>query len=201
MRKLRTILIGGSLLPILFGVIFIVLIGGISGGIGKDPNLIELQNISISDIGFPYNEGIPVTLTQGYWLELPEATQWWGSATPPYARGCHPAVDYSAGYSTEILNILPGEVVYVGSDAAFGNHVIIKSILDDGSELYVLYAHFSEVLTYIGESKVLGSTIGREGNTGISTSSHLHLEISREFTGYSLGGDPRERINYLDLIS
>jgi len=171
----------GALVPLLLlVVVFLILVGGQDGS-GREPQTERggsMPSVVINGIGFPYAEGTFVTFTQGFWVSPADAVIWWGNQVPPYTRGAHPAVDFSAGYGTSILAILDGEVVYVGANSGFGNHMIIRSKLEDGSDVYVLYGHFSNIMTQVGDQKKIGDVIGQEGNTGLSLGSHLHIEMS-----------------------
>jgi murein DD-endopeptidase MepM/ murein hydrolase activator NlpD len=185
LNKVIKIGIGGALVPIfLLVIVFLILIGG-PDGTGKEPNKESgedaLPTTIINGIGFPYAEGTYVTFTQGFWTNVKDAMPWWGGQIPPYVRGMHPGVDYSAGSGTSILAILPGEVVFTGYNGGFGNHIIIHSVLEGGRDIYVLYGHFSRTLAKVGEHKTLGEVVGEEGSTGLSTGSHVHIEIAENY--------------------
>ena len=193
-KKIAIGMIGGQLLGvILIFLLVIMLIGG--GVITEDAEGVEEPGINLT-VGFPYVKGMPVTLTQGYWTTLEEARQWWGNEQPPYSSGMHRAVDYSAGSGTEVISILSGTVVYAGYTGGYGNNVIIESKIDEET-YYVLYGHFSTITATQNSVIPKGSTIGLEGNTGLSTGSHVHIEIAKEFSSGSLAGD--ERIDYQKL--
>lgn len=53
------------------------------------------------------------------------------------------------------------------------------------------YAHLSQILVKPGEKVVRGQMIGMVGNTGISTSAHLHYEVIHK-------GTPVNPVNYFD---
>lgn len=56
---------------------------------------------------------------------------------------------------------------------SYGYYVVV----DCGEGWTTLYAHFSEILTSVGEYVTRGTRIGTSGNTGFSTGEHLHFEI------------------------
>jgi len=61
---------------------------------------------------------------------------------------------------------------------AYGIHVFMR--LDqtfDGWPLYILYAHFSQVLVEKGDHVAAGEIIGLVGITGFTTGPHVHLEV------------------------
>ena len=85
----------------------------------------------------------------------------------------HTGVDIGAGYGEAIMASKSGEVVTAAYDEGYGNYVTIYH--DDGTA--TLYAHMSEILTYVGAYVGQGETIGLVGSTGYSTGPHLHFEI------------------------
>ncbi|GAB4322880.1 MAG: hypothetical protein Kow0010_03890 [Dehalococcoidia bacterium] len=56
---------------------------------------------------------------------------------------------------------------------SYGYYVVV----DCGDGWTTLYAHFSEILTSVGEYVTRGTRIGTSGSTGFSTGEHLHFEI------------------------
>lgn len=66
-----------------------------------------------------------------------------------------------------------GTVVQAGWNGAFGNSVII----DHGDGVQTVYAHASHVLVKPGQQVEAGQEIALLGNTGLSRSVHLHLEL------------------------
>lgn len=84
---------------------------------------------------------------------------------------------------TEIVAMNDGVVVHVldqyeGPTAAeaAGNHVIVKH----GEHCYALYAHMQRgsIRIQVGDKVAQGQTLGLVGNTGNSTASHLHFQLT-----------------------
>lgn len=109
--------------------------------------------------------------------------------------GFHAGMDISAGAGEAILSISDGTVIrvstscspyggYIGNrcpaDDAFawgaGNFVMIRFEADD-KEYYALYAHLSDVTVSHGDKVSAGDVIGKQGSSGNSQGTHLHLEI------------------------
>jgi murein DD-endopeptidase MepM/ murein hydrolase activator NlpD len=102
------------------------------------------------------------------------------------SMGGHYGTDMSGGYGANVMSVLPGRVVYsvsgctVGDTSCgggYGNYVTIEHQLEDGSFLYTRYGHLDSVLTYNNAIVEKGRIIGLQGNTGISTGTHLHFEV------------------------
>lgn len=92
-------------------------------------------------------------------------------ASPIYATG-DGIVLYSGCNDTNCGNMMDGNAYYSG----FGNMVLI----DHGDGLWTIYGHILEhPMVEIGDSVSAGTQIGKLGNTGNSTGSHLHFEVQK----------------------
>ena len=98
----------------------------------------------------------------------------------------HEGVDISAPRGTPILAAANGQVVFAGWRSGWGNTVEI----DHGYGYLTRYAHSSKILVRRGQRVVRGEVIANVGNTGISTSSHLHYEVR-------IGGVAVNPMNYV----
>jgi len=101
--------------------------------------------------------------------------------------GSHLAVDIRMPTGTPLRSIANGEVVKVSSGSGFGNHVVIShpNVPDPEhpgqiTTLYSGYAHMDSVSVKEGEIVDKGDFIGKSGNTGVSTTPHLHFQIDRD---------------------
>ena len=69
---------------------------------------------------------------------------------------------------------LSGKVVSAGwYNSVYGNVVIINH----GNNIQTFYAHLDQVNVEVGQDVMGGGIIGKMGNTGLSTGTHLHFEI------------------------
>ncbi len=88
----------------------------------------------------------------------------------------HTGIDFPAPAGTPVLATATGraeEVHHLGDSSSYGNYIILVH-----DEVYqTLYAHLSDVVVEPGQIIEEGDTIGYVGNTGRSTSAHLHYEV------------------------
>ncbi len=119
----------------------------------------------------------PVIVSAGNWgwpCNIPyRVTSPWGWR---WGR-MHNGVDLypSGGYGSPIYAAKPGVVTEIKYDASLGNYVEIKH--ENG--YYTRYLHMASLSRYVkvGDSVVMGQTIGDVGNSGASQGAHLHFEI------------------------
>lgn len=95
---------------------------------------------------------------------------------------------------SEVVASSGGRVASAGGDAccSYGLHVI----LDHGNGYTTLYAHLSSISVVEGQNVVAGQSLGKSGNTGLSTSEHLHFEIRHN----DVRLDPREYLDWDEPI-
>lgn len=85
----------------------------------------------------------------------------------------HSGVDFRAGTGTPVLAPADGHVVLAQKLAVRGNAIMV----DHGWGLVTGYWHLSQIDVAVGDWVSQGQVIGRVGNTGLSTGSHLHWEM------------------------
>jgi murein DD-endopeptidase MepM/ murein hydrolase activator NlpD len=85
----------------------------------------------------------------------------------------HKGVDISAAYGQEIGAAAAGRVVFSGQQGGYGATVLVEHA--DGSR--TRYAHLSETLVSAGDTVGYGQPLGRAGNSGRATGTHLHFEV------------------------
>ena len=101
-------------------------------------------------------------------------------------RKLHTGLDLNAASGTTIRAAGSGTVILASWYGGYGNAVVI----DHGGGLSTLYAHQSSIAVSVGQSLIVGDTVGYVGTTGYSTGPHLHFE-TREW------GTPVNPMNYL----
>ncbi len=103
------------------------------------------------------------------------------------ARTFHTGIDLAAPQGTPVKATLEGKVATTGYSPVYGNYVILTH--DGGYQS--LYAHLSVISTERGKRVSQGSVVGKVGNTGYSTGSHLHFSLYKN--GRMI--DPRSMVN------
>ncbi len=88
--------------------------------------------------------------------------------------GYHSGVDFAVPVGVPVLATNRGRVVLSMYLNSTGNTVIV----DHGLNLYSSYSHMDNRRVEAGDIVEKGEVIGRSGNTGFSTGSHLHFTIS-----------------------
>jgi murein DD-endopeptidase MepM/ murein hydrolase activator NlpD len=90
-----------------------------------------------------------------------------------HTRRFHNGIDIAVAAGTPIKAADKGLVIHAGWWGAYGNCIII----DHGSGWSTMYGHCSSLLVSKGDVVTRGETIGRVGNTGVSTGPHLHWTV------------------------
>lgn len=112
----------------------------------------------------------------------------YGEPSSSYSCGFHTGMDFPASLTGEsnpdLYSVCNGTVVYVykdvtgnGGSVSLGNQV---QILDESTGLYYRYCHllYDSITVNVGDKVTSKTKIGKMGNTGNSTGTHLHLECS-----------------------
>ena len=102
--------------------------------------------------------------------------------------GSHLAIDIKMPVGTPIHSIANGKVVKTSlQGTGFGHHVVVKHPNAPDPEnpgklttLYSAYSHMDRVDVVEGQNVLKGQIIGTSGNTGTSTTPHLHFQIDRD---------------------
>tara|TARA_Y100001970_G_C14173267_1_gene825415 strand:+ start:623 stop:1162 length:540 start_codon:yes stop_codon:yes gene_type:complete len=110
----------------------------------------------------------------------------------------HGGIDIGAAEGTPVLAIADGTIIGVWPNhAQAGNYVHLSH--DDGYSSR--YLHLDSIDVLQGQRVRQGEQIGTAGNTGSSTSSHLHLEVWRHPDPYQVWSSPDQyRIDPLDYV-
>ena len=104
-----------------------------------------------------------------------DLTSGYGKRRDPFTRGWafHAGLDFRAAAGSKILATAPGRVVHAGPAGPYGKMVEI----DHGMGVVTRYGHMKATSVAVGDEVQFRQEIGVIGNTGRSTSLHLHYEI------------------------
>ena len=117
---------------------------------------------------------------------------WSGNYTLDHTEGIgsHPAHDIRIPTGTPVYAVANGIIEKAEiSNGGFGNNIVLKvpgaPLVGGGSDtLYVLYAHLDSIDIAVGDIVSKGDPLGKSGNTGTSTTPHLHFQIDKSSALY-----------------
>jgi LysM repeat protein len=148
--------------------------------------LLDANDLSSSDIAVGQRVFIPGASLSS--MDLRKAlgelfvTPVMGRLTSPFGyrsdpftgvRTFHTGIDIAAPTGTAVKATLDGKIATTGFSSVYGNYVIVTH----GEGYQSLYAHLSSVSVKRGQRITQSAVIGRVGNTGYSTGSHLHFSV------------------------
>ncbi len=111
--------------------------------------------------------------------DLKRIGSYFGARMDPFykVRKFHEGMDFSATVGTEVYATGNGTVTDAGREieSGYGNEIRI----DHGYNYQTVYAHLSRIFVKPGQKILRGQIIGYVGNTGKSTSPHLHYEVRK----------------------
>ena len=122
-------------------------------------------------------------------LDQFQITSQYGKRQDPFTKGWafHSGLDLGAPRGAEVLATAPGTVLVAGPAGPYGNMVEI----DHGMGVITRYGHLKSVAVAVGDEVGFRQSIGVIGNSGRSTSRHLHYEIR-------VDGAPHDPGRFLD---
>ena len=85
----------------------------------------------------------------------------------------HAALDIAGNTGLKILAPARGIVIKTGYDKRLGNFIV----LSHSEQIKTIFGHLSRILVKEGDEVIRGKNIGLMGNSGLSTSSHLHYMV------------------------
>ena len=150
-----------------------------------DTTKIHAYNVELKDLPMSMVIDLVDTLKSYHYPVKGRVTSKYG----PRRRRIHQGTDIDLETGDPIYATFDGRVRHTTYIArGYGNLIIIRH--DNGLETF--YAHLSEVNVKPGDWVTAGQVIGKGGNTGRSTGSHLHYEM--RYKGHSF--DPERLINF-----
>lgn len=113
----------------------------------------------------------------------------------------HKGIDIDLGAGANIFTTMAGTVVIANSKpkhkSGYGKFVVVK----DEYGFHHYYSHLSSVTVRQGQTVIQGQKIGRQGNTGTSTGSHLHYEVRGPDNSVDGRMDPVLYFEMLEIVN
>jgi murein DD-endopeptidase MepM/ murein hydrolase activator NlpD len=143
-------------------------IGSAAGAPAADPMRGDIQRLA-------QLQRIARTLPLAAPLDQFHVTSPFGKRRDPFTGtwAYHSGLDLGAPRDAKVLAPAPGRVISAGRSGPYGNMVEI----DHGMGIVTRYAHLKSIDVAVGDEIQFREVIGVPGNTGRSTSRHLHYEI------------------------
>ncbi|MGE7271335.1 M23 family metallopeptidase [Brevibacillus panacihumi] len=118
----------------------------------------------------------------------------YGNRKDPFtgATAFHTGIDLVRAHLAPIRAFTDGTVTHANmgiTGTGYGGFGIVVSVRDKHGATH-MYAHLNDASVKVGDTVRCGDVVGRQGNTGRSTGSHLHYEVRRK--GYGTHTDPIE---------
>lgn len=125
-------------------------------------------NVSSNALEIPVGYPMPkdaITHASGYGMRIHPITK---------KMIMHNAIDFAAKKGTDVFATAAGKVVSMGlKKESHGRYILI----DHGNGFSTFYTHLDMQIVKEGDIVKRGQVIGKVGNTGLSTGSHLHYEV------------------------
>lgn len=108
-------------------------------------------------------------------IKAPKISSPFGWRRNPFTeqKEFHAGIDIIGTRSTRIIAPARGVVINLGSDRWLGNYVVLQHT----NHVKTIYGHLSRATVKKGLKVGRGDIIGYMGNTGLSTSTHLHYSV------------------------
>jgi len=122
-------------------------------------------------------------------LDQFHVTSAYGKRRDPFTKAWayHAGLDLGGPRHAEVLATAPGQIIFAGPSGPYGKMVEV----DHGMGIVTRYAHLGSIEVAVGEEVEFRHALGIIGNTGRSTSRHLHYEIRVDDRAF----DPTDFLN------
>lgn len=109
--------------------------------------------------------------------------------------GRHYGMDFGMPTGTKIKALTDGTVTQAGPvSGGGGNQITLK---EPGGKWYQWYMHLSKILTKKGAKVKAGDLLGLSGNTGNSTTPHLHIQRMKGYPSNETAVNPKKWLESL----
>jgi murein DD-endopeptidase MepM/ murein hydrolase activator NlpD len=158
-----------------------------SNDLNREGMLVPSYEASLEQFRFLQNLPMPQPgeASAWHWLQNTVPAIWpvQGKLTGPFGRridpfqgegAIHAGVDISSPYGTPVVATADGIVASVGLMSGYGRLIVIRH---GRTGISTYYAHLSEFLVRPYQVVTRGEIIGKVGQSGRTTSAHLHYEV------------------------
>ncbi|UBV35730.1 phage tail tape measure protein [Staphylococcus xylosus] len=124
------------------------------------------------------------------WLPWDNILQTFGHYTGGlmFNGGRHYGVDFGMPTGTKIKALTDGKISQAGAVAGGGGNQI--TLDEPGGKWYQWYMHMSKIIAKKGQKVSAGDVIGLSGNTGNSTTPHLHIQRMKGYPSNETAVNP-----------
>lgn len=124
------------------------------------------------------------------WLPWDNILQTFGNYTGGlmFNGGKHYGIDFGMPTGTKIKALTDGKISQAGPVAGGGGNQI--TLDEPGGKWYQWYMHMSKVIAKKGQKVSAGDVIGLSGNTGNSTTPHLHIQRMKGYPSNDTAVNP-----------
>lgn len=163
------------------------------------------------DFGYKGLKGLIKDLVEGWFSELEGGdgdSDWLLNGKHPILQtfgrytgglmfngGRHYGMDFGMPTGTKIKALTDGTVTQAGPvSGGGGNQITLK---EPGGKWYQWYMHLSKILTKKGAKVKAGDLLGLSGNTGNSTTPHLHIQRMKGYPSNETAVNPKKWLESL----
>lgn len=109
--------------------------------------------------------------------------------------GRHYGMDFGMPTGTSIKALTDGKITQAGPVAGGGGNQV--TLQEPGGKWFQWYMHMSKILTKKGARVKAGDEIGKSGNTGNSTTPHLHIQRMKGYPSNETAVNPKKWLESL----
>ena len=110
--------------------------------------------------------------------------------------GRHYGIDFGMPTGTSIKALTDGKITQAGPVAGGGGNQV--TLQEPGGKWFQWYMHMSKILTKKGARVKAGDEIGKSGNTGNSTTPHLHIQRMKGYPSNETAVNPYKWLKSLN---
>lgn len=171
---------------------------------GKDNKTMEMAGLAFTNLKKSLVEKVKSWFEEAEggdgdaaWLLKHHILQTFGHYTGGlmFNGGRHYGIDFGMPTGTKIKALTAGKITQAGPVSGGGGNQI--TLQEPGGKWFQWYMHLSKILTKKGARVSPGDVIGLSGNTGNSTTPHLHIQRMKGYPSNETAVDPMKWLKSL----